>query len=117
MSIMNYPVKNGIGDGARNEEAMAGTRALEEHYNLENALVISGFLNAFIRNADIVKMANMAQLVNVIAQIFTNEESMFRQTIYYPLQLFAQNVKGTSLNVFVDCDKYDTERFPNGLGE
>lgn len=102
---------------ARNEETMAGTRALEEHYNLEDALVISGFLNAFVRNADVVKMANMAQLVNVIAPIFTNEKGMFKQTIYYPLQLFAQNVKGTSLDVFVDCDKYNTDRFPIGLGE
>jgi alpha-N-arabinofuranosidase len=96
---------------------MRGTRALEEHYNLEDALVIAGFLNVFVRNADIVKMANMAQLVNVIAPIFTNEKTLFKQTIYYPLQLFSQNVYGTSLDVFVDCDTYDTKRFFLGLGE
>jgi len=102
---------------ARSGDSVRGTRALEEHYNLEDALVIAGFLNAFIRNADIVKMANMAQLVNVIAPIFTNETALFKQTIYYPLQLFAQKVRGTSLDVFVDCDTYDTERFYLGLGE
>ncbi len=102
---------------ARAGESMRGTRALEEHYNLEDALVIAGFLNAFIRNADIVKMANMAQLVNVIAPIFTNETGMYKQTIYYPLELFASHVHGTSLDVFVDCDTYDTERFFIGLGE
>jgi alpha-N-arabinofuranosidase len=102
---------------ARTDETMAGTRALEEHYNLEDALVIAGFLNAFIRNADIVKMANMAQLVNVIAPIFTNETGLFKQTIYYPLQLFAQNVHGTSLDLFVDCETYATEEFFIGLGE
>jgi len=102
---------------ARTDEFKRGTRALEEHYNLEDALVISGFLNAFVRNADIVKMANMAQLVNVIAPIFTNEKTLFKQTIYYPLQLFAGHVRGTSLDVFVDCDTYDTERFFLGLGE
>jgi alpha-N-arabinofuranosidase len=96
---------------------MRGTRALEEIYNLEDALVIAGFLNVFVRNADIVKMANMAQLVNVIAPIFTNEEGMYRQTIYYPLQLFASNVRGTSLDVYVDCETYDTETFFIGLGE
>ncbi len=101
----------------RSSETMSGTRALEERYNLEDALVIAGFLNAFIRNADIVKMANMAQLVNVIAPIFAEKDGMFKQTIYYPLQLFAQNVNGTSLDVFVDCDKYDTDRFFLGLGE
>ncbi|MFA9388608.1 MAG: alpha-N-arabinofuranosidase [Prolixibacteraceae bacterium] len=102
---------------ARDAETMAGTRALEEHYNLEDALVIAGFLNAFIRNADIVKMANMAQLVNVIAPIFTNEKGLFIQTIYYPLQLFAQNAHGTSLDVFVESPSYDTEEFFIGLGE
>ena len=101
----------------RSSETMSGTRALEERYNLEDALVIAGFLNAFIRNADIVKMANMAQLVNVIAPIFAEKEGMFKQTIYYPLQLFAQHVSGTSLDVFVDCDSYDTDQFFLGLGE
>jgi alpha-N-arabinofuranosidase len=102
---------------ARTDESMKGTRALEEHYNLEDALVIAGFLNVFVRNADIVKMANMAQLVNVIAPIFTSETGMFKQTIYYPLELFAKNVRGTSLDVFVDCDTYDTDEFFIGLGE
>jgi alpha-L-arabinofuranosidase len=102
---------------ARTDESMQGTRALEEHYNLEDALVIAGFLNAFIRNADIVKMANMAQLVNVIAPIFTNETGLFKQTIYYPLELFANNMFGTSLDVFVDCETYNTDEFYIGLGE
>ncbi len=102
---------------ARADESLRGTRALEEHYNLEDALVIAGFLNGFVRNADIIKMANMAQLVNVIGPMFTNEKGMFKQTIYYPLQLFAQNMNGKSLDVFVDCDKYDTEDFFIGLGE
>jgi len=102
---------------ARTDESMQGNRALEEHYNLEDALVIAEFLNAFIRNADVVKMANMAQLVNVIAPIFTNENGMFRQTIYFPLALFANNVAGTSLDVFVKCDTYDTDEYFIGLGE
>ena len=101
---------------ARSGADVVGERALEEHYNLEDALVIAGFLNGFVRNANIVKMANMAQLVNVIGPIFTNEKGLFLQTIYYPLQLFAQNVKGTSLDVLVDCEKYNTQMFNTGLG-
>lgn len=102
---------------ARRGASVRGRNALEERYNLEDALVIAGFLNAFIRNADVVKMANMAQLVNVIAPIFTNETGMFKQTIYYPLQLFANNVYGTSLDVFVDSKTYNTDNFFLGLGE
>lgn len=101
----------------RQSETMSGERALEERYNLEDALVIAGFLNAFVRNADIVKMANMAQLVNVIAPIFAEKDGMFKQTIYYPLQLFAQNMYGISLDVFVDCDTYNTDEFYLGLAE
>jgi alpha-N-arabinofuranosidase len=102
----------------RSSETMSGERALEERYNLEDALVIAGFLNAFVRNADVVKMANMAQLVNVIAPIFAEEDGVFKQTIYYPLQLFAQHVtEGQSLDLFVDCETYDTEQFFLGLGE
>ncbi|WP_423130188.1 alpha-N-arabinofuranosidase [Gaoshiqia sp. Z1-71] len=86
---------------------------LEEVYNLEDALVIAGFLNAFVRNADVVKMANLAQLVNVIAPVMTNEKGLFKQTIFYPLQLFANNMYGTALDVFVDCEKYSTDKFYN----
>lgn len=88
-----------------------GRRILEEKYNLEDALVIASFLNTFINHAHIVKIANMAQIVNVIAPIFTNEQGLFLQTIYYPLQLFAQNSKGTALELFVDCPVYKSKKF------
>ena len=84
---------------------------LEEKYNLEDALVIATFLNTFVNNAHIVKMANMAQLVNVIAPIFTNDKGLYLQTIYYPLQLFANNSKGTALDVFVDSPTYKTQKY------
>jgi alpha-L-arabinofuranosidase len=102
---------------ARGGADVVGKNALEERYNLEDALVVASFLNAFIRNADVVKMANMAQLVNVIAPIFTSDRGMFKQTTFFPLQLFANNVYGTSLEVLVDCKKYDTEKFLLGPGE
>ena len=103
---------------ARRGAEARGRNALEEKYNLEDALVVAGFLNGFIRKADIVKMANMAQLVNVIAPIFTNEQGMFKQTIYFPLQLFAKHAYGTALDVFVESGTYDTSvGFPLGLGE
>ena len=52
----------------------------------------------------------MAQLVNVIAPIFTSDEGLFLQTIYYPLQLFAKNVKGNSLKLDVDVPGYKTKQ-------
>jgi alpha-L-arabinofuranosidase len=94
---------------ARGEGKEAGRRILEERYNLEDALVIAGILNSFLNHTDIVKMANMAQLVNVIAPIFTNEQGLFLQTIYYPLELFATNARGKSLSLYVDGPAYKTK--------
>ncbi|RME57948.1 MAG: alpha-N-arabinofuranosidase, partial [Caldilineae bacterium] len=47
---------------------------LEEVYNLEDALVVAMHFNAFLRHADTVKMANIAQIVNVIAPIMTKPD-------------------------------------------
>jgi len=88
-----------------------GRRILEERYNLEDALVVATFLNSFINHAHVVKIANMAQLVNVIAPIFANEKGLFLQTIYYPLQLFAHNSKGKALALFLESPRYKTRRF------
>ncbi len=73
--------------------------------------MVATFLNSFVNHSHIVKIANMAQLVNVIAPIFANEKGLFLQTIYYPLQLFANNSKGKSLELFVDSPKYTSKRF------
>jgi alpha-N-arabinofuranosidase len=86
-----------------------GRRILEERYNLEDALVVATFLNTFVRNAHIIKIANMAQLVNVIAPIFTDEKRLFLQTIYYPLALFANNTRGKSLDLFVKSPVYKSD--------
>jgi alpha-L-arabinofuranosidase len=88
-----------------------GRNILEERYNLEDALVIATFLNSFINHAHIVKMANMAQLVNVIAPIFTNASGLFLQTIFYPLQLIANNCKGKALDLFVQSPGYDSKNY------
>ena len=84
-----------------------GEQGLEEHYNLQDALVVASYLNTFVRNADIVKMANMAQLVNVIAPMMITNDKLWKQTIYYPLQLFANNCFGESLDTYLQCDTYD----------
>ncbi|MCW5942265.1 MAG: hypothetical protein KIS66_08530 [Fimbriimonadaceae bacterium] len=75
---------------------------LEEQYNLEDALVVAGYLNSFIRHADSVKIANIAQIVNVIAPILTRGDEMVLQPIFYPFEMFSKRRTGTSLQVRVD---------------
>ena len=79
---------------------------LEEHYNFEDALATGMFLNSFIRHANIVKMANLAQLVNVIAPIFTSKQGMYLQTIYFPLMEYGKQRGNTSLDVQVTSPTY-----------
>ena len=83
---------------------------LEEHYNYEDALAMGVFLNAFIRHADVVKMANLAQLVNVIAPIFTNKQGLYLQTIYFPLAEYAKQRGNQALDVRVDSPQYKPDR-------
>jgi alpha-N-arabinofuranosidase len=79
---------------------------LEEHYNYEDALVTGMFLNSFFRHADVVKIANLAQLVNVIAPIFTNKQGLFLQTIYFPLAEYGKQRNNASLDVQVTSPTY-----------
>jgi alpha-N-arabinofuranosidase len=81
---------------------MQGNEPLKKHYNLEDALVIAEFLNAFVRNADVVKIAIWRCLFNVIAPIFTNENGIFKQTTYFPLALFDKPCCWHLRDVFVN---------------
>ncbi|MFT3787206.1 MAG: alpha-L-arabinofuranosidase C-terminal domain-containing protein [Tepidisphaeraceae bacterium] len=84
---------------------------LEEVYNLEDALVAAGFLNSFIRHADSVKIANLAQIVNVIAPILTVGDQMVLQSIFHPIEMIAKRGNGNALRVAVDGPTYDTKKF------
>jgi alpha-N-arabinofuranosidase len=90
----------------RRRQAVTG---LEEQYTLADALAVASYLNGFIRNCNTVKIANLAQLVNVIAPIFTNKEGLFLQTIYHPLRLFSEHMQETALDVYVDSETYVLE--------
>jgi alpha-N-arabinofuranosidase len=80
---------------------------LEEIYDLEDALLVGGLIITLIRNADRVKVACLAQLINVIAPIMTNATGLFRQTIYYPYSWALQFARGNVLNVLVQSPTYD----------
>jgi alpha-N-arabinofuranosidase len=84
--------------------ARAAATRLEEVYDLSDALAVASFLNVFVRHCRTVKIANLAQLVNVIAPIFTSETGLFLQTIYHPLRLYAEHLQDVALDAWVDCE-------------
>jgi len=103
---------------ARDAEAMNGheheaPHLVEEIYNLEDALLVGGIVNSLMRNADRIKIACLAQLVNVIAPIVTNEKGLLRQTIYYPYSWALRWAHGTVLNALVESSTYEV----SGLGQ
>jgi alpha-L-arabinofuranosidase len=83
---------------------------LEEIYNFEDALLVGGLVNTLIRNSDRVKIACLAQLVNVIAPIMTNSDGLFRQTIFYPYAWGIQYGRGDALNILVESSTYEVKK-------
>ena len=92
---------------AVNGRGKAAPHLLEEHYNLEDALLVGGLANSLIRHSDRVKVACLAQLVNVIAPIMTNENGTLRQTIYYPYAWALRYAHGNSLSVVPEGPGYN----------
>ena len=101
---------------ARSGKAVDGERQvaphlLEEVYNLEDALLVGGLLNTLIRRSDRVRVACLAQLVNVIAPIMTNADGLLRQTIYYPYAWALKYARGTALDLPTESAVYDVANF------
>ncbi len=92
------------GDGGWSE----APALLEETYNLEDALVVAQFVNCFLRRADVVKLANLAQVANVIAPVLTRPDDVLVQSIYHPLAMHAKRRGGVSLRVNVDGPDCET---------
>lgn len=83
---------------------------LEEVYNVEDALVCAQYLHAFVRHADIVKIACLAQIVNVIAPVLTRPDGVLVQSIYWPFALLREAVRGDALRVEVRAPEMSTRR-------
>jgi alpha-N-arabinofuranosidase len=92
-------------------EWQAHPRLIEDTYTVTDAVVVGSLLSSLLRNVDRVSMANLAQLVNVIAPIRTEPGGpAWRQTTFHPFQLVSALAKGSSLRVTVDGAQVDTSR-------
>jgi alpha-N-arabinofuranosidase len=85
---------------------------LEDVYTFEDALLVGCLLITLLRHADRVKIACMAQLVNVIAPIMTTTGGeAWRQTIFYPYMHASIYGRGVALNPIISSPKYDSKDF------
>ncbi|MFN8377798.1 MAG: alpha-N-arabinofuranosidase [Anaerolineae bacterium] len=101
---------------ARQQKDMEGgwqeaPHLIEEVYNLEDALLAAEWMNVFLRRADVLKIACLAQAVNVIAPILTTREALLKQTIFYPFALYSRLARGASLDLVVNAPLVSTARF------
>ena len=83
----------------------------EVGYNLEDALVVAQWLNVFLRKADVLKVACVAQVVNIISWLQTRTDGLLKHTSFYPFKLMANFARGASLDVFAHAPMTATKAF------
>lgn len=87
-------------------------RILEDHYSLLDALAFSGMAITLLNHADRVKVACLAQLVNVIAPVFTEPgKGAYKQSIYFPFRDISVYGRGTVLIPIVRTENKMTEAY------
>jgi Alpha-L-arabinofuranosidase len=82
---------------------------LEDIYSLLDALVFGGLMCSLLNHADRVKIACLAQLVNVIAPIFTVKGGpVVKQTTFYPFQQVSIYGRGKVIKSIIDGPTIET---------
>ncbi|NSW95000.1 MAG: alpha-L-arabinofuranosidase [Bacteroidales bacterium] len=76
--------------------------------NLTGALVLAQHLNSFIRNADIVKMANITMLSSLVGN---SPDGDYKNATYNTFYLYSNYCHGTALDVYTSCEKYSNDVF------
>lgn len=84
---------------------------LEDHYNFEDALMVGTMLITLLKHADRVKIAYLAQLVNVIAPIMTTKQGIWLQSIFFPFMQVSKYGRGIALTPQQTADTYDSKDF------
>jgi alpha-L-arabinofuranosidase len=83
---------------------------LQESYSLLDALTLGGLAITLLKNVDRVKIACLAQLVNVIAPITTKRGGgVLKQATYYPFQALSLYGNGTVLSGMTTAPEYESE--------
>jgi alpha-L-arabinofuranosidase len=83
----------------------------EEMYNLEDALVVAQWLNVFLRKSSVIKMACVAQIVNVISWMHTRTDGLLKHPSYYVFKLVSNFARGNALDVLVKAPMQETKQY------
>jgi alpha-N-arabinofuranosidase len=83
----------------------------EVGYNLEDALVVAQWLNVFLRKCDVLKIACVAQIVNIISWLHTKRDGLLVYPSFYPFKLIANHARGQSLDAHVRSPLTPTSKY------
>lgn len=81
-------------------------------YTMSAGLYGAGMLNVFQRQSRVLSIANLAQMVNILPLIVTNDEGAYATPLYYPFQLYTQMEK-QALEVKIIGRYFDTPALGN----
>jgi alpha-N-arabinofuranosidase len=83
----------------------------EEMYNLEDALVVGQWLNVFLRKSHVLKIACVAQIVNVISWLHTRGDELLKHPSYYVFELVSNHARGLALDALVTAPLVETKKY------
>ena len=77
--------------------------------NFQSVLPIAQCLNSFIRHSDIVKMANFTMMTSLLS--IDKDKRSFKSPLFYAFKLFSNNCRGNSVDTYIECDTFNTEKY------
>jgi alpha-N-arabinofuranosidase len=80
-------------------------------YNLEDALVVGQWLNVFLRKSHVLKIACVAQIVNVISWLHTRGDELLKHPSYYVFELVSNHARGLALDALVTAPLVETKKY------
>ena len=115
LSVDEWNVWDYLGEPSRaNADWVEAPHLLETVYKFEDALVIGCFLIVLLRQSEQVRLGCLAQLVNTIAPIMTeNGGPAWKQTIFWPFLHASLYGRGELIETLIQSPQYDNERFGN----
>ncbi|MDP4248292.1 MAG: alpha-L-arabinofuranosidase C-terminal domain-containing protein [Bacteroidota bacterium] len=77
--------------------------------NFMSVLPVAQSFNAFIRHADVVKMANFTTLTSLLSN--DPKKGTFKSPLFYVYKAYSNNCRGTAIDTYVSCDTFGTEKY------
>ena len=74
-----------------------------------NILPVAQSFNSFIRHADVVKMTNFTTMTSLLSS--EPKKGTYKSPLFYTFKLFSTNCRGASIDTYVQCDTFNTEKY------